>query len=421
VNLRRRSSLPYAAPNDYCPPFPTDVVGTYSNHGTEVVAKKGRLPKQNQDRAGVEYPFLNNGIAAFAVFDGHGEAGHCCADLAMNRCIDEIADQLECRGFAGSEFDLGMLERVFEGAFKRVHAALVADGAESGFDTATSGTTATAVLLGLSDPPWVMVANVGDSPCICGRSVNGRWTAVSLAFEHKPDQPFEMARIARAGGIVKKLHESAHVWLPCYTHGLAMSRSLGDTLFHDIGISTVPHVSCLQLTEDDKFLIIASDGLSEFINPEEMVYLVSQYENATDACTELVHEAMQRWSQHERNYRDDITCTVVMLPATMTYMQQQGAEVATCTQNSTSLLQVKEDEGGVPGAVRDRFARRRSVICATTENMKPVSQVEAKRDRMPAPVVAKRRSSLYLSPDMDTGLDQLEVEPPATGGIWDDC
>lgn len=35
-----------------------------------------------QDRAGVEYPFVSQNLAAFLVFDGHGQAGECCAGAA---------------------------------------------------------------------------------------------------------------------------------------------------------------------------------------------------------------------------------------------------------------------------------------------------------------------------------------------------
>lgn len=416
----RRTSLPYAAPADYHPPFPTDVVGTYSNHGIEP-QRNGAAVKMNQDRAGVEYPFLNNNLAAFAVFDGHGVDGALCSDLAMNIFMDEMAGQLQEGGFARAAFDLGELEHVFEPVFENTHRSLCDDVIA---DTRSSGTTATVIMLGCAEPSWVAVANAGDSPCVCGRCVDDRWSAVTLTEDHKPSKPFEMARIARAGGIIKKLpgNEHAHAWLPNYSGGLAMSRSLGDSDFHEIGISTTPHLSCLQLTDDDRFLIIASDGLSEFISADEMVYLVSQYENATDACTELVHEAMKRWSVNEGAYRDDITCTIVMLQGALNYMRQSGAGKTRANVSSAkSLVEVAPDERAFSISGRASFTRRRSVICARHEDMEAVSTarraetVNAKRDPMPAHVLKKRRSSLNLSPDMDSGLDQVEVHPPGLG------
>ena len=44
-------------------------------------------------------------------------------------------------------------------------------------------------------------------------------------------------------------------------------------------------------TEGDAFIIVASDGVWEFISSQEACDIVARYENATDSCTALVKEA----------------------------------------------------------------------------------------------------------------------------------
>ena len=64
----------------------------------------------------------------------------------------------------------------------------------------------------------------------------------------------------------------------------------------------------------DAFIIVASDGVWEFISSQAACELVAQYDSATEACTALVKEAAACWKRFEGTYRDDITAIVVFLP-----------------------------------------------------------------------------------------------------------
>lgn len=56
------------------------------------------------------------------------------------------------------------------------------------------------------------------------------------------------------------------VWLPNQNlQGLAMSRSLGDNVSKPIGVTHEPEVVKLEVEERDKFILLASDGVWEFI------------------------------------------------------------------------------------------------------------------------------------------------------------
>lgn len=52
--------------------------------------------------------------------------------------------------------------------------------------------------------------------------------------------------------------------------GLAMSRSLGDKAGRDVGVISDPEIFETILNEEDRFLIIASDGVWEFLTNEEV-------------------------------------------------------------------------------------------------------------------------------------------------------
>ena len=57
--------------------------------------------------------------------------------------------------------------------------------------------------------------------------------------------------------------------------GLAMSRSIGDKAGREIGVISEPEIFEMLIQEEDKFIIIASDGVWEFLtNAEVFLFLV---------------------------------------------------------------------------------------------------------------------------------------------------
>ena len=47
--------------------------------------------------------------------------------------------------------------------------------------------------------------------------------------------------------------------------GLAMSRSFGDAMAARVGVNAVPEIKEFQLTVEDKIMVLASDGVWEFL------------------------------------------------------------------------------------------------------------------------------------------------------------
>jgi serine/threonine protein phosphatase PrpC len=71
---------------------------------------------------------------------------------------------------------------------------------------------------------------------------------------------------------------------------------------------TTTHV----ITSSDKFLILASDGVWEFISSEEGVRIVLECPTPEAGCKKLMMTARSRWLALDHGcYVDDITCMVI--------------------------------------------------------------------------------------------------------------
>ena len=95
-----------------------------------------------------------------------------------------------------------------------------------------------------------------------------------------------------------------------------MSRSFGDGLASEVGVSAIPDCREVELTKDDKIIVLASDGIWEFLTNEEVSNIVYPHflkGNAEKASEALVKHASQRWKSHETSSIDDITCVIIFL------------------------------------------------------------------------------------------------------------
>ena len=93
-----------------------------------------------------------------------------------------------------------------------------------------------------------------------------------------------------------------------------MSRSFGDSVAARVGVISEPDIGFHRGSNSDKFLIIASDGLWEFISSQEAVEMVAANLGAPNEqiCNILIEEAASRWKKNE-DMVDDITVVLVFL------------------------------------------------------------------------------------------------------------
>ena len=102
-----------------------------------------------------------------------------------------------------------------------------------------------------------------------------------------------------------------------------MSRSFGDGVAHSVGVSAEAETREFTLGLNDKYVVIASDGVWEFLSNEDVALIVYPYfeQNAPEAAANaLVKAAFKKWKQEEEVI-DDITCVIIFLEVSMAYNQ----------------------------------------------------------------------------------------------------
>jgi len=95
--------------------------------------------------------------------------------------------------------------------------------------------------------------------------------------------------------------------------GLAMSRSLGDTVAHTAGVSSIPEIFERDINPElDCCIILATDGLWEFITDQEAIDMVSQSPEPRIAVENLINEANDRWIKEEQVVDDTTVCVAFL-------------------------------------------------------------------------------------------------------------
>jgi len=89
-----------------------------------------------------------------------------------------------------------------------------------------------------------------------------------------------------------------------------MSRVIGDTVAHSVGVVAEPEVSTHELDDKDRFLVVATDGVFEFMSNHDVANIVGRCDTAEMACKALVAESAARWEQDGAGVADDITVVV---------------------------------------------------------------------------------------------------------------
>ena len=77
--------------------------------------------------------------------------------------------------------------------------------------------------------------------------------------------------------------------------GLAMSRAFGDGVAVRAGVTSIPEIREFDPSPHDKFIVIGSDGVWEFIPNEAVVEIIAEFYEKRDiegACDALMEEAV---------------------------------------------------------------------------------------------------------------------------------
>jgi len=178
-----------------------------------------------------------------------------------------------------------------------------------------SGTTAlTCLMLGKK----LYLSNLGDCRALLVQKTENGYEGKILTKDHKPTDEEEKKRIEAAGGRVCPRPGgkggSERVWLANLdVPGLSVTRAFGDHLCSDIGVISDPTTINYTLTDKDYILLLASDGIWEFMNSDLIVEILMEHKDSTSSAKGIMEEAVALWGQESEGTQDDITCAVIYL------------------------------------------------------------------------------------------------------------
>ena len=252
------------------------------------------------------------------VCDGHGMYGREVSNFLINYLPKNLNENIKNKNIKYLNFEsINSLSKIIKNTFIETNNELINN---SRINTYLSGSTCSSILF---TPRKIISINVGDSRCILGKLKGNKWVSRDLSRDHKPSEKDEKNRVLSNGGRIEKYKDEfgnyngpLRVWFKYEeTPGLAMTRSFGDELAHKIGVIVEPEIKEYVFLSEDKFFIIGSDGLWEYISSEECVNIVKDFYLNNDiegAIKYLYKESSKRWIM-EQDVIDDITIIIVFM------------------------------------------------------------------------------------------------------------
>lgn len=103
------------------------------------------------------------------------------------------------------------------------------------------------------------------------------------------------------------------VWHPDQDYpGTAFTRSLGDALAEELGVNAEPEMVTRELEDGDDIIVLASDGVFEFLTNQSVIDICAKFKDPLSACRAVVAESYELWLQYELR-TDDITMICIFI------------------------------------------------------------------------------------------------------------
>jgi len=258
--------------------------------------------KENEDEHLVilnidgKYPKLAP-VNLFCVFDGHG-GSEVSAYLKQNyyKYIMHIGNKYPLEG------------KIISTIYNKLQDDLSKTLGKNAINT---GSTACSVIQYRDKGnTYIQAINLGDSRLV----VNTNNIGFALTKDHKPEKIDEKKRIERLGGKIKR--EARDVDWRIKT--LSVSRAFGDMMAKPY-VDHIPEYIIKKITKDDKFLVLACDGLWDVMCSQEVVdYVLSKMKYSSKGELVLkqdinIARSLAKYAIDKKNSTDNVTIVFIFL------------------------------------------------------------------------------------------------------------
>ena len=243
-------------------------------------------------------------LSYFAIFDGHG--GKEVASFLSINLHHYLVNEINNIEFGlNDEININNIIESIKIAFQKIDKEILNNENYSN----DVGSTATLIFIYYNDlinndndindkkevKRTLICSNIGDS---CGYLINKNNIKLITKY-HKCDDNSEVQRIRDNGGIVFQGRIFGK---------LILTRTLGDKEMKKYGVLPLPDFFIKQIEKDDLFVIIASDGVWDVINEDELYKMGNEKELSSEIFSKKIIDIAK-----ERDTRDNSSCIVIKL------------------------------------------------------------------------------------------------------------
>lgn len=235
----------------------------------------------------MNFPNDDNDKALFAIFDGHGGSS-----ISEYLCENFIAVFLKYY----QKYEKQNIEKILQKCFSTLN-----DEIKKISKSDEMGSTATIIFITketnqlLGSKKIIYCANVGDTNC----ELFGKNNCKRLTYEHRCSDTIEENRIKKNNGNIINGRIGGR---------MEISRSFGDFRLKDYGLICEPSINKISINFNEKyFLILATDGIWDFVSEEEMFFITMNNNDSMNICKLIVDKAKENGST------DNMTCIIINL------------------------------------------------------------------------------------------------------------
>ena len=223
----------------------------------------------------------------FGLFDGH--SGKEVGIYLMENLHKIISQEIKNNNLD----NLDNLKDIIKNSFEKIDKEINSQNFKN-----ETGSTGTILLLykdnNSTTGKSLLCANVGDSKAY----LISKKEVKLITKDHKCCDANEVKRIRDAGGIVFRERVFGT---------LMLTRSFGDKEMKKYGVLSTPDIFCHNIEEDDLFVVMASDGVWDVVEEDEIFKFAQDKISSSDFSKKITELAK------ERETHDNISCIVVKL------------------------------------------------------------------------------------------------------------